>query len=92
MNVLRASTLEPTLDLPKAIVLHDILGLVEQDLVRVERVFRDEFLSDLKVISDVAVHVREAGGKRIRPALLLLASRLFSHSSERMIILAAVVE
>ncbi|MEO5763217.1 MAG: polyprenyl synthetase family protein [Vicinamibacteria bacterium] len=75
-----------------ATALHDILGLVEQDLVRVERVFRDEFLSDLKVISDVASHVRDAGGKRIRPALLLLASRLFAHSSDRMITLGAVVE
>jgi octaprenyl-diphosphate synthase len=72
--------------------LPDILGLVERDLVRVEGVFRDEFLSDLQVISDVASHVRDAGGKRIRPALLLLASRLFAHSSDRMITLAAVVE
>lgn len=72
--------------------LPDILGLVEADLVRVEAVFRDEFLSDLKVISDVASHVRDAGGKRIRPALLLLASRLFAHSSDRMITLGAVVE
>ena len=72
--------------------LPNILGLVENDLLRVERVFREEFLSDLSVISDVAAHVRDAGGKRIRPALLLLASRLFSHSSDRMITLGAVVE
>ncbi len=72
--------------------LPDILGLVEHDLMRVERVFRDEFLSDLRIISEVASHVRDAGGKRIRPALLLLASRLFSHSSDRMITLGAVVE
>ena len=72
--------------------LSEILGLVEADLVRVERVFRDEFLSELQVISDVASHVRDAGGKRIRPALLLLASRLFAHSSDRMITLGAVVE
>ena len=72
--------------------LPDILGLVESDLIRVEGVFRDEFLSDLQVISDVASHVRDAGGKRIRPALLLLASRLFAHSSDRMITLGAVVE
>lgn len=72
--------------------LPEILGLVEGDLTRVEQVFRDEFLSDLKVISDVAAHVRDAGGKRIRPALLLLASRLFGHSSARAITLGAVVE
>ena len=78
--------------LPPRVSLSDILGLVEPDLLRVERVFREEFLSDLRVISDVASHVRDAGGKRIRPALLLLASRLFSHSSDRMITLGAVVE
>ncbi|MBP6704751.1 MAG: polyprenyl synthetase family protein [Vicinamibacteria bacterium] len=91
MNSLRASTLETPV-LPSRMALPDILGLVESDLIRVEGVFRDEFLSDLQVISDVASHVRDAGGKRIRPALLLLASRLFAHSSDRMITLGAVVE
>jgi octaprenyl-diphosphate synthase len=92
LNLLRATTLETAPVLLQTPALADILGLVESDLLRVEQVFRDEFLSDLKVISEVASHVRDAGGKRIRPALLLLASRLFSHSSERMITLGAVVE
>ncbi len=92
MNSLRASTLETAPLPPQAAALPDILGLVESDLLRVEQVFREEFLSDLRVISEVASHVRDAGGKRIRPALLLLASRLFSHSSARMITLGAVVE
>ena len=92
MNLLATPTVEPPPIPPLGMALPDILGLVETDLIRVERVFHDEFLSDLKVISDVASHVRDAGGKRIRPALLLLASRLFSHSSDRMITLGAVVE
>ena len=92
MNSLRAATLDTRPPLPASIALQDIVSLVESDLLRVEQVFRDEFLSDLKVISDVASHVRDAGGKRIRPALLLLAARLFAHSSERMITLGAVVE
>jgi len=93
LNSLSTPTLDPTPQaLPARASLHEILGLVEADLVRVERVFREEFLSDLKVISEVAAHVRDAGGKRIRPALLLLASRLFGHSSDRMVTLGAVVE
>jgi octaprenyl-diphosphate synthase len=92
LNSLRAATLDQAVVLQKPMALPEILGLVEQDLVRVERVFREEFLSDLQVISDVAAHVRDAGGKRIRPALLLLASRLFAHESDRMITLGAVVE
>ena len=92
LNSLRTSALKTAPDLPMTLSLQDVVGLVETDLVRVERVFREEFLSDLKVISEVASHVRDAGGKRIRPALLLLASRLFGHSSDRMITLGAVVE
>ena len=92
MNSRSTFALETTPVLPRALALQDILGLVEQDLKRVEVVFREEFLSDLTVISEVASHVRDAGGKRIRPALLLLASRLFAHSSDRMITLGAVVE
>jgi octaprenyl-diphosphate synthase len=37
-------------------------------------------------------YIQDAGGKRIRPALLLLASRLCGHRSERAILLASVVE
>ena len=93
MNSLLAPSLSRAPETPSlAPALPDILGLVEVELLRVEEVFREEFLSDLAVISEVASHVRDAGGKRIRPALLLLASRLFSHSSDRMITLAAVVE
>ena len=95
MTSLRAATLEPApppSHVSRSLALSDIVGLVEGDLLRVEQVFRSEFLSDLQVISDVAAHVRDAGGKRIRPALLLLASRIFGHASERMITLGAVVE
>jgi octaprenyl-diphosphate synthase len=92
LNSLLASAAIATPGLLPRMALHDILRLVENDLMRVEEVFREEFLSELQVISDVASHVRDAGGKRIRPALLLLASRLFSHSSPRMITLGAVVE
>lgn len=72
--------------------LRDIVRLVEDDLAKVERVFQDERLSDLAVIPEVADYVRGSGGKRIRPALLLLAARLNSHVSERAITLGAVVE
>src|SRR5262245_57843323 len=90
LNSLRAATLEA--EAPKPMALPEILGLVETDLQRVEQVFRNEFLSVLQVISYVASHVRDAGDKRIRPALLLLASKRYAHSSYRMITLGAVVE
>jgi octaprenyl-diphosphate synthase len=72
--------------------LKEIVALVEDDLVKVEEVFAEQVHSDVRMVSEIARYVQEGGGKRIRPALLLLASRLCGYRGERAIRLAAVVE
>jgi octaprenyl-diphosphate synthase len=72
--------------------LKDIVQLVEEDLARVEEFFEEQVRSDVPLIAEVGRYVREGGGKRIRPALLLLACRLSGYSGERAILLASVVE
>ena len=56
--------------------LKDIVSLVEDDLVRVEELFEAQFQSDVGLVGEIGRYIREGGGKRIRPALLLLACRL----------------
>jgi octaprenyl-diphosphate synthase len=72
--------------------LREIVALVEDDLVKVEELFAEQVRSDVKLVSEIARYVQEGGGKRIRPALLLLACRLCGYRGERAILLAAVVE
>src|SRR6185503_18924217 len=49
--------------------------------------------SDVALVAEIARYIREGGGKRIRPALLLLAARLCGQkSNDREILLASVVE
>jgi octaprenyl-diphosphate synthase len=72
--------------------LREILALVEDDLARVEELFAQQVLSDVKLVAEIGRYVQEGGGKRIRPALLLLACRLCGYQGERAILLAAVVE
>jgi octaprenyl-diphosphate synthase len=72
--------------------LHEILQLVEDDLVRVETLFESEIRSDVRLVGEIARYIRDGGGKRIRPALLLLARRLFGAPDQRAIVLAGVVE
>jgi octaprenyl-diphosphate synthase len=72
--------------------LKEIVQLVEDDLVKVEELFERQVRSDVPLVAEVGRYIREGGGKRIRPALLLLACRLCGYRGERAILLASVVE
>jgi octaprenyl-diphosphate synthase len=68
------------------------LELVAEKLVATEEVFRRHLDSDVPFIHQAGAYIRQGGGKRIRPALLLLAARLLGHDSEEEVTYAAVVE
>jgi len=65
---------------------------VEDDLLKVEEIFAEQVRSDVKLVGEIGRYVQEGGGKRIRPALLLLGCRLCGYRGERSILLASVVE
>lgn len=77
---------------PRTLDLQDIVRLVGDDLVRVEALFAEQARSDVHLVSEIGRYIREGGGKRVRPALLLLAGRLCGCRGERAIVLAATVE
>ena len=72
--------------------LREIVQLVEDDLARVELLFEEQCRSDVALVAEIGRYIREGGGKRIRPALLLLSCRLTGFRGDRAILLASVVE
>jgi octaprenyl-diphosphate synthase len=72
--------------------LKEIVQLVEDDLARVEVLFQEHLRSDVGLVGEIGRYILEGGGKRIRPALLLLACRLCGYRGERAVVLASVVE
>lgn len=72
--------------------LKEIVSLVEDDLVKVEALFDEQCRSDVSLVGEIGTYIREGGGKRIRPALLLLACRVCGYRGDRSILLASVVE
>ncbi len=66
-------------------LIEDKLRLVEADLERGMR-------STVPTISLIGDYLVDGGGKRIRPALLLLAARLFGYSGERDVRYGAMLE
>src|SRR5437762_3398453 len=70
----------------------EVFDLLRDDLAAIEREFGRDTVSGVTAITDIGEYLRAGGGKRIRPALLLLAARLFGYSSSSAIRLGAVVE
>lgn len=70
----------------------DVFRLVESDLEEVERRLRGEAQSSLSLINDINRYLHDSGGKRLRPAILLLTSKLCGLNGDPVILLGAVVE
>jgi octaprenyl-diphosphate synthase len=69
-----------------------MLAPIAEDLARVDGLIRARLDSDVALVRDVARYIVASGGKRLRPALLLLACRALGHQGEARYRLAAVVE
>src|SRR5438105_1940974 len=70
----------------------ELFELLREDLSAIEREFGRDTVSNVGAITDIGEHLRGGGGKRIRPALLLLAAKLFGYEGRGAIRLGAVVE
>lgn len=66
--------------------------VIGPDMVGVDQVLRDSLRSDVALIHTVADYIIGSGGKRLRPALLLLAARACGYGGTDHRVLAAVVE
>jgi octaprenyl-diphosphate synthase len=65
---------------------------VRADLEAVEREFERQVQSKVDVIPEIGNYIQKSGGKRVRPAVLLMAARLCGYTGPRAILNAAVVE
>jgi octaprenyl-diphosphate synthase len=69
-----------------------LLDLIAPKLEMVEEELRRNFRSKIKTIADVGDHILGGGGKRLRPALLLLVSKMLRYDGYRDVVYGAVVE
>lgn len=68
------------------------LSLVAHDMALVDQVIQERLSSDVPLVGQVAQYIIGAGGKRVRPALLLLMCQALECEDPRRHTLAAVVE
>ena len=78
--------------LPLAPSLEVVRAPIEADLGKVDEVIRRRLDSDVVLIRTIANYIVGSGGKRLRPALVLLAANAFGAEGSAKHELAAVIE
>jgi octaprenyl-diphosphate synthase len=77
---------------PAAAGIGPLLGLVADDMEKVNRLILSKAGSDVAMIPEVARHLIDSGGKRLRPMLTIAAAQMCGYEGENHILLAASVE
>src|SRR5450631_636843 len=80
------------LSMPAAINGREVFEMLRDDLAAIEREFGRDTVSRVSAITEIGEYLRGGGGKRLRPALLLLSSKLFDYQGRGAVRLGAVVE
>ena len=72
--------------------LAQIFEPIRDELEAVEKAYITHIQSRVEVIPQIGRYIQTSGGKRVRPALLLMASRLSGYHGDRAVMYASVVE
>ena len=76
----------------QAYIATELFELVHDDLQQVDREISLRSVASVDAITTISRYLQEGGGKRLRPTLLLLSSRLTGEGGAAAIRMAAVVE
>ncbi|QBY04970.1 octaprenyl diphosphate synthase [Thalassotalea sp. HSM 43] len=70
----------------------EIQSLAEKDMADVNSLIYKQLESDVVLINQLGMYIVNAGGKRIRPLLTVLAARALGYQGDKHICLAAIIE
>jgi octaprenyl-diphosphate synthase len=75
-----------------SLALAQIFEPIRADLEKVDREFARHVQSQVDLIPKIGQYIQTSGGKRVRPAVLLMTARLSGYRGDRAVLYAAVVE
>src|SRR5437899_8602823 len=78
--------------LGQALTAREIFDLIQDELLEVEKHITAESVASVDAVTAIGQYLQSSGGKRLRPALLLISAKLAGHAGATAIHLGAVVE
>jgi len=73
-------------------VIADIRACVAVEFERVNQLIIDQLQSNVELVENIGHYIVDAGGKRLRPLLALLAAKALDEADDQAVTFAAVVE
>jgi octaprenyl-diphosphate synthase len=83
---------DATAKTPETMDIDQIRGLIATDMTDVNQLIETSLYSEVGLIDQLGHYIINSGGKRLRPAIVLLSSRAFSYQGKQHINLAAIIE
>jgi octaprenyl-diphosphate synthase len=77
---------------PRIRAFDDVIALSRDDMAAVDRIISASLASDVMLVSQVSEYIVLSGGKRLRPLIVLLASRALGYDGEQHRRSAAIIE
>jgi len=87
-----AGMMQPAKKTPDTLSIEDVNALASDDMQSVDALIRQSLQSDVKLVSQVSEYIVTSGGKRLRPLIVLLASRALGYRGNNQIHAAAIIE
>ena len=75
-----------------SLTIADIQAIAKEEMASVDALIRRRLASNVVLINQISEHIISAGGKRLRPMLLLLAAAALGHTGPKAHQLAAIIE
>jgi octaprenyl-diphosphate synthase len=84
--------MQPAENTTISLTFDDVNRLARSDMQAVDSLIRESLKSDVALVSQVSEYIVTSGGKRLRPLIVLLASRALGYSGHYHVNAAAIVE
>lgn len=78
--------------LPEEANIDDLRALISADMNKVNEHIQSQLYSDVPLIDQLGHYIVNSGGKRLRPALVILSAGVFSYQGNKHIELASIIE
>lgn len=72
--------------------LQPLLAPVQGEMREVDRIIRTRLRSDVVLINELARYIIDGGGKRLRPAVVVIAARACGYTGDAHLDIAAIIE
>ncbi|MCH8308159.1 MAG: octaprenyl diphosphate synthase [Proteobacteria bacterium] len=84
--------MQPAKKAPVTLTIDEVKELAAADMRAVDHLIRDSLQSDVALVSQVSEYIVTSGGKRLRPLVVLLATRALGYTGDLHVHAAAIIE